>query len=623
MNRERLDRLCEQGILVLVLGILVFGPLATGAVRTPDFLVIQALTMLVMLLWGIRLWIKPRPQLLWPPISWSVIAFSAYAIIRYFNADIEYVARFEITRVIVYAFLFFVVVNNLHRQEHAPVFALTLTFLAMAISFYAVFQFVTSSDRVWTFISPYKHRASGTYISPNHLAGLLDMILPLALCWMLISRTRILTKVFIGYAALAIAVGLAVTLSRGGWAATGLTLVVFFSVLLSYRPYRLPSIALLVLLTLAAAYLLPRAHFLKVRVREMTSNEQFNDSARFDLWKPAILLWRENEWWGIGPNHYNFRFRAYRPQVEQRQPDRAHNDYLNTLTDWGIIGFAWVTSAWVFLAAGVVKTWRRIRGPGDLGGGNSNKLALLLGGSLGLLAILFHSFVDFNMNIPANAIVAISLMAMLTGALRFADDKYWIAARLGIRTVVTFVLLAGLVYLGWQGSRAAREYAWLHRAERMSSPDDQIAALQKAFAIEPKNFETAYAIGEAYRSKSWEGASDYIETADRAREWYVRCTTLNPYEGYGYMRYGMCLDWVDRSKESPPYFDKAVQLDPNGYFTAANVGWHHVQTGNYAAARSWLERSKRLHGDNPIADSYLPIITAKMLQAATNSGPRL
>ena len=50
MNRERLDRLCERGILVLVLGILVFGPLATGAVRTPDFLVIQTLTMLAMLL---------------------------------------------------------------------------------------------------------------------------------------------------------------------------------------------------------------------------------------------------------------------------------------------------------------------------------------------------------------------------------------------------------------------------------------------------------------------------------------------------------------------------------------------------------------------------------------------
>src|SRR5205085_11160874 len=116
----------------------------------------------------------------------------------------------------------------------------------------------------------------------------------------------------------------------------------------------------------------------------------FNDSARFDLWKPAVRLWRENIWWGIGPNHYNYRFREYRPQTEQRQPDRVHNDYLNTLTDWGIVGTALVIAAWFFLGTGIFKTWRFVRGnSGDLGGGNSNKFATVLGTSLGLLAILF------------------------------------------------------------------------------------------------------------------------------------------------------------------------------------------------------------------------------------------
>ena len=51
MNRELLDKWCEKGILGLVLAILVYGPLATGAVRTADFLVLQGLTMGVMLLW--------------------------------------------------------------------------------------------------------------------------------------------------------------------------------------------------------------------------------------------------------------------------------------------------------------------------------------------------------------------------------------------------------------------------------------------------------------------------------------------------------------------------------------------------------------------------------------------
>ena len=49
MNCETLDHGCKHGILVLVLGILVFGPLAMGAVDAWAFLVIQGLTIGVML----------------------------------------------------------------------------------------------------------------------------------------------------------------------------------------------------------------------------------------------------------------------------------------------------------------------------------------------------------------------------------------------------------------------------------------------------------------------------------------------------------------------------------------------------------------------------------------------
>src|SRR5437899_1903567 len=107
MNREALDRWCERGILGLVLTLLVFGPLALGAVRALEFSVIQGLTVAVMLLWGCRLWIASRPKLFWPPVCWAVVAFAVYAIARYFTADIEYIARVELLHVLVYSFLFF------------------------------------------------------------------------------------------------------------------------------------------------------------------------------------------------------------------------------------------------------------------------------------------------------------------------------------------------------------------------------------------------------------------------------------------------------------------------------------------------------------------------------------
>lgn len=626
MNRDVADNWCERGILGLVLAILVFGPLATGAVRPPDFLVLQGLTVVVLLLWGARLWLMPKPRLLWPPVSWAVLAFAFYAIGRYLTADIEYVARQEMIRVLVYAAVFFAVVNNLHRQESLQLIALTLVFLAMLVAGYAVFQFFTGSNKVWHLISPYEHRGSGTFISPNNCAGFLEMILPLGLAWVLVSRAKPTMKVFTGYAALVIVSGIVVTVSRGGWIATGLTLLTLFTVLLFNRTYRLPALVILVALIGAALVFLPRSYFFKARFREITKNEKVTESnIRFELWRPALQMWSTNPWWGVGPGHYDHRFRAWRPVPQQRQPDHAHNDYVEALADWGIAGAALIAAAVTLLGAGVFKTWKSVGGTqSDLSGrGGSTKFALVLGAALGLLAILFHSTVDFNLHIPANAILAVTLMAVLSSCTRFATDNYWHTARVPVKILATVLLLAAIGYLGRQGIRGTQEQYWLARAQQF--PDrsaERLAALEKALAFEPMNAATVYALGETLRLQSWEGNEDYAELAELAIKRFTQAAALNPYDGYNFLRTGMCLDQMRQPERAEPFYDRAVALDPNGTFTSAWVGWHYVQAGDYAAAKSWFERSLRLDWvENTIARSYLNICNQKLQAAAANSQP--
>jgi Flp pilus assembly protein TadD len=104
--------------------------------------------------------------------------------------------------------------------------------------------------------------------------------------------------------------------------------------------------------------------------------------------------------------------------------------------------------------------------------------------------------------------------------------------------------------------------------------------------------------------------------------WFARGTNLNRFDGYNYMRYGMCLDRLERFDEAEPYFNKADELDPNGYFTMANVGRHYVETGDYAAARPWFERSLRLQWkSNDMAVVYLEMIKSRLLEAAQKTDP--
>jgi len=630
MNRDVLDKYLERGILALVLAILVFAPLAMGAVDAWAFLVIQGLTIVILALWIIRVWAGPRPQLLWPPLCWAVLAFVVYAVVRYLTADIEYVARLESIQVLVYAFLFFAVVNNVYRQEFPQVISFTMIFVAAMISGYAIYQSMAHSNRVWNMVSPYVGRASGTYISPNNLAGLLEMVLPLALAYVLTGRIKVVSRIFIAYAALMIAGGLVVTFSRGGWMAAGLAMLVLLGLLTLYRQHRIPVLVLLAVLLagggfFAKQYLSRTLSYIE-RIQKPVLEGEGDLDYRREMWQAAEGMWRDHFWLGVGPAHYDYRFRLYHAERVQQRPDRAHNDYLNLLADWGTIGGIIVGGGMVLFVIGLVQTRRHVERMDALGSSAlSNRFAFFFGATAGLFALAIHSFFDFNLHIPANAILGVVLLAILTSNRRFATDRHWINLRAPSKIVLTIVLAGGMGCLGWQEFRRGNETACLARADAPGlSLLEHAALLEKAFAAEPKNFETAYAIGEAYRMQSFEGGTNYLAEAGVAMEWYRRAKTLNRFDGYNDLRTGMCLDWTDRSAESGKYYDLADRLDPNGYFTAANIGWHYFQIGDYAAAREWLRRSAELEwNNNVIGHSYLDLVEKRLLEKASGKGPFL
>ena len=106
----------------------------------------------------------------------------------------------------------------------------------------------------------------------------------------------------------------------------------------------------------------------------------------------------------------------------------------------------------------------------------SNRFAFFLGASAGLLALAVHSVVDFNLHIPANAILGVTLLALLSSNLRFATERYWLGARLPVKILATLALVAGVAYLSCQGWRRGHEAVWLARAEQLPNFSPERAA---------------------------------------------------------------------------------------------------------------------------------------------------
>jgi tetratricopeptide (TPR) repeat protein len=176
----------------------------------------------------------------------------------------------------------------------------------------------------------------------------------------------------------------------------------------------------------------------------------------------------------------------------------------------------------------------------------------------------------------------------------------------------------------------AREIARLNASQEAETFPEQVTELEQAMEVEPNNFETAALLGEVHRRRAGDaGAAVRRVELKKAAGWLNRAIALNPYDAYSHARLGMTLAQLGQAEKAGPYFAQAEKLDPNGYLTVANVGWHKMHIGEYGAAKRYFERVSPLddptkgliaHRSEPIAqdlarhirESYLPYINEQL-----------
>jgi hypothetical protein len=407
--------------------------------------------------------------------------------------------------------------------------------------------------------------------------------------------------------------------------ATGMGILFVLGMLLFHRNHRMWAMLVLMVLLLGGGvyigkYLSKTTAFQQRVVKTNAGGPGVLDyETRFALWRAAWQMWQDHFWFGVGPAHFDYRFPEYRPVIIQERPNRSHNDYINLCADWGMVGGLLVLGGFGIFLVSWLKTFPHVRpAEADLGSTRSNRFAFFVGASGGLCSLGAHSAADFNLHIPANALVGVTLLALLTAQSRFATAHHWFRAGRPARLALAGTLTIALLALSTDGWRRGQETYWLAQAERedLYSPA-MVELLQKAFAAEPENFQTAFDIGESFRMRSFQGGVDFAPLAKQAIDWYARDIRLDPIDGYGFMRTGMCLDWLGQTVEAVKYYEQAEPLDPNGYFMVANIGWHFVQIGDFSLARKYFIRSMTLSNASAFASNYRQICEDKLIERAS------
>ena len=125
---------------------------------------------------------------------------------------------------------------------------------------------------------------------------------------------------------------------------------------------------------------------------------------RLDISKDSLRMFfkRPVAGWGLGT--FPTVYPSYRSFYTNLFVNEAHNDYAQLLVETGVVGFGLMLWFLVRLYRHGLPTSRRWEFKWDG--------AVSLASLLGCTGILFHSFVDFNLQIPANAAMFYALCGL-------------------------------------------------------------------------------------------------------------------------------------------------------------------------------------------------------------------
>jgi len=389
-----------RALRVGICALLTFAVLAFGGVEEWSQAVLEVGFALLLVLWAVRVYYWRQQQIALSPLLFPVLAFAVVVLIQLFlhkTASI-YDTRVQLQLLIAYAILLVLLPQAFYRMNHLRTFLWFLMSLSFTVSVFGILQRLTFNGKLyWVREMRYGGNPFGPYVNRNHFAGFAEILIPVALVPLVLGKVRRERLFLVSLFALVPIIALFLSASRGGIVSFTAELVILFALLLVRRirsQYMLVG-GVVVLCAILAVYWIGFEHIIErftyQQSLEVTVGKRA--SMRLDTWH--IFLDHPNMGAGLGTLQRVFP--AYETLYDAKIVNHSHNDYLEVLAETGVAGA--LCCAW-FLAVLFVDS---IRGLKELG--KSFEAALNLSGLVACCGLLVHSLVDFNLHIPANAML--------------------------------------------------------------------------------------------------------------------------------------------------------------------------------------------------------------------------
>src|SRR5579859_4482788 len=396
-------RLLRIGICLL----LAFSVMAFGAVEIWSESILEAGAALLFLWWAVLICRDREIETHWGPVYWPLLAFLGIATLQLVFGATAYpfLTGVALLKISACSLLFFLTGQAFRNPRDLRFLAWFLMCFAFGVAVFGIAQSFTSHYVLYWYRSLTNGgNPFGPYVNRNDFAGLMELLAPIGLSLVLFRGVRTEQMPFVGMLTVVPIIALLLTGSRGGivsfvFEVGVLALIVY--VARSKKSQIVPFaivvlVALLAMGWLGANRVLDR--FSSYRADELTANR------RITMLKGTWHVFLDHPLIGCGLGTLVTVYPRYEPYYDGKIVDHAHNDYVEALAETGIAGG--------ICGLAFLLLWLREARMRLVREQTFFSKAIHAAGVTACTGMAVHSFVDFNLHIPANGLVFLVVVAL-------------------------------------------------------------------------------------------------------------------------------------------------------------------------------------------------------------------
>ena len=320
----------------------------------------------------------------------------------------------QVTALLVYFAAVLVFTDSPHRLR---LLVRTVTIFGFLLAIFGLTTLGTPTKVYWV-RELTQSTAFGPFINRHHFAGYMELTLAVPLGLLFSGAVRREKRILYLFAAGMMGVALIMTTSRGG--IISLAAELFFLVIVAglggrqvhgqgrkegaRRAMMRAALAIAMVVALIGGAMLLGGGSALTRLAGTPSAED-PTQGRSHFWSVTIDILKSHPFLGVGLGGFGVAYTRYDSRNGLLRVEQAHNDYLQTLSDAGIVGAA----LGVFFVATLFRSGFARREAHD-----GFRRGVATGALAGCFAVLVHSFFDFTLHTTANALLFLVMAALAT-----------------------------------------------------------------------------------------------------------------------------------------------------------------------------------------------------------------